>query len=195
MLLQRLVDRVIGDKAGAPEFFRDRPIRWQLALTAGGDLACAELTDLADPSDRARKNGTLHPVPHTTRTVTVVPCIGADDIQYVLGWCDRRSDAARVKRCHASFIDITKAWAEAYPDEAAARAIVRFYASGQAARIAQPERWTSKQLVLISVDGQPVTELPSLHRFWAAEVERRKASGPRGGARQGLCLVCAGEGA
>ena len=177
MLLQRLVDRTQRGEAGEPEFFRDRPVRWQLALTAGGDLASAELTDLADPSDKARKNGTVHPVPHTTRTVGVAPCIGADDIQYVLGWCDDKSKPARVEQCHASFISITKAWADAYPDETAASAIARFYASGQAADIARPDTWTSKQLVLISVDGQPVTELPSLRRFWAAEV--RTAQGRR----------------
>ena len=52
----------------------------------------------------------------------------------------------------------------------------------------------SKQVVLISVDGQPVTELLSLRRFWAAEVERRKAGGPDGSTRCGLCLVCGREG-
>jgi len=46
----------------------------------------------------------------------------------------------------------------------------------------------------VSVDGQPVTELPTLRRFWAAEVERRKAGGPGGTTRRGLCLVCAREG-
>ena len=194
MLLQRLIDRTQHDEAAEPEFFRDRPVRWQLALTASGDLASAELTDLADPSDKTRKNGTVHPVPHTTRTVGVAPCIGADDIQYVLGWCDENSKPARVEKCHAAFINLTKAWADAYPDDTAARAIARFYASGQAANIIQPDTWTSKQVVLISVDGQPVTELPSLRRFWAAEVERRKAGGPGGSTRRGLCLVCGREG-
>jgi CRISPR-associated protein Csd1 len=110
MLLQRLVDRTQPGEAGEPEFFRDRPVRWQLALTADGDLASAQLTDLAEPSDQTRKNGTVYPVPHTTRTVGVAPCIGADDIQYVLGWCDDKSKPARVKQCHASFISITNAW-------------------------------------------------------------------------------------
>ena len=194
MLLQRLVERTQPGETAEPEFFRDRPVRWQLALTASGDLASAELTDLADPSDKARKNGTVHPVPHTTRTVGVAPCGGADDIQYVLGWCDENSKADRVKKCHTAFIDLTEAWADAYPDDTAARAIARFYASGQAADITRPDTWTSKQVVLISVDGQPVTELPSLRRFWAVEVERRKAGGPGGSTRRGLCLVCGREG-
>jgi hypothetical protein len=92
---------VVGRSAGS----------WQLALTASGDLASVELTDLAGPSDKTRKNGTVHPVPHATRTVSVAPCIGADDIQYVLGWCDENAKPARVEKCHAAFINLTKAWA------------------------------------------------------------------------------------
>jgi CRISPR-associated protein Csd1 len=194
MLLQRLVDRVQDSEAGEPRFFRNRAVRWQLALTADGDLASTQLIDLADPSDNTRKNGTTHPVPLTTRTSGVAPCPGADDIQYVLGWCDDKSSPDRVAECHRAFIDMTSTWADADPAETAARAVARFYASGQAATVAQPERWASKQLVLISVDGRPVTELPSLARFWAAEVERRKAAGPGSEGRQGLCLVCAGHG-
>ena len=194
MLLQRLVDRPQGDEAAEPEFFRGRPVRWQLALTADGDLASTELTDLADPSDKARKNGTIHPVPHTTRTVGVAPCIGVDDIQYVLGWCDETSKHGRVGKCHAAFISLTRAWADAYPDDTAASAIVRFYASGQVADIVRPGRWASKQVVLISVGGQSATELPSLRRFWSGEIERRKTGGPGGTARRGLCPVCGREG-
>jgi CRISPR-associated protein Csd1 len=193
MLLQRLVDRTHGGAAGEPRFFRDRPVRWQLALTSDGDLASPELTDLADPSDKARRNGTVHPVPHTTRTMGVAACIGADDIQYVLGWCDKQSKPDRVEQCHASFAKLVAAWAVACPDDPAAAAVARFYTNGHDTGVARPEKWASKQLVLISVDGQPVTELPSLRWFWAAEVERRKASRP-GGPRHGLCLVCAGEG-
>ncbi len=194
MLLQRLVARVQDSEAGEPRFFRNRAVRWQLALTADGDLASTQLIDLADPSDKTRKNGTARSVPLTTRTSGVAPCPGADDIQYVLGWCDQKSRPDRVAQCHRAFIDMNSRWADADPAETAARAIARFYASGQAASVAEPERWASKELVLISVDGRPVTELPSLARFWAAEVERRKASGPGGVGRQGLCLVCAGHG-
>jgi CRISPR-associated protein Csd1 len=195
MLLQRLVGRIPDSAAGEPEFLRDRAIRWQLALTADGELASAQLIDLADPSDRARKNGAVHSVPHITRSVNVAPCVGADDIQYVLGWCDENSKPDRVARCHIAFVQIIRKWADTAPSDTAARAIASFYASGEAATVTQPERWASKQLVMISVDGQPVTELPSLRRFWAGEVERRTTSGRGGEGRQGLCLVCARQGA
>ena len=51
MLLQRLIDRTQPDEAAEPEFSSSRPVRWQLALTASGDLASAELTDLAGDND------------------------------------------------------------------------------------------------------------------------------------------------
>jgi CRISPR-associated protein Csd1 len=190
MLLQRLAARVQGDDADTPDFLRNRTVRWQLALTADGELASTTLTDLGDPSDSARKNGTLHRVPHTTRTVGIAPCIGADDVQYVLGWCDEDSKPDRVERCHASFAGLVSAWAAAFPEDPAAAAVDRFYASGGVAGVVRPEGWTSKQLVLISVDGEPATGLPSLRRFWAAEVVRRKAGRPGSDTRQGLCLVC-----
>jgi CRISPR-associated protein Csd1 len=84
-----------------------------------------------------------------------------------------------------------RAWAEHAPEDPAAKALVAFYAAGHAAGLTRPEGWTSKQSVLITIDGIPVAQSPSLQRFWAGEVERRKAGGGSGnGARRGRCLVC-----
>jgi CRISPR-associated protein Csd1 len=45
--------------------------------------------------------------------------------------------------------------------------------------------------VLVTVEGVPITQSPSLQRFWAGEVERRKTGGGTvGGGRRGRCLVC-----
>ena len=192
MLLQRLIERPRAEHAAGPRFYRDRAVRWQLALTSGGDLASVTLIDLADPSDKTRKNGTVLPVPHTTRAAGVAPCAGADDLQYVLGWCDDNSKPDRVQQCHASFAGLVKKWATAFPEDGAAAAVAAFYTAGKDTAVARPQTWASKQLVLLTVGGQPVTELPSLQQFWASEVERRKTSGP-GGARRGVCLVCAEE--
>ena len=77
MLLQRLVDRTQYDEAGEPQFFRDRPARWQLALTDSGDLASTPAHRPGRPVGQDPGDGTDHPVPHTTRTVGIAPCIGA----------------------------------------------------------------------------------------------------------------------
>jgi CRISPR-associated protein Csd1 len=191
MLLQRLVAMRPEGDADGPAHYRDRPMRWQLALHRDGTPASGALTDLADPNDRTRKFGTSFPVPYATRTSGVAACPGADDIQYVLGWCDNDSKPDRVAACHTAFVQLVRAWAKQAPADSAAKALVAFYDTGHALSVTRPETWTSKQGVLVVIDGIPVTQSPSLQRFWAGEVQRRKAGGGTvQGARRGRCLVC-----
>jgi CRISPR-associated protein Csd1 len=198
MLLQRLVSLAERTTGGAPPFFKDRPVRWQLMLNADGTLANTHLVDLADPSDRARKNGIARSVPYLTRTVGVAPCLGADDLKYVLGWCDGKTAAEgksdRVEQCHAAFLALTHAWAADAADDAVAVAVARFFTSGAHAALVPPAEWSSSQVVQIAVEGRPVTELPSLQRFWSAEARRRKGGTETGGT-DGVCLVCGIPGA
>jgi len=192
MLLQRLVAMHPERDSDGPAHYRDRPMRWQLALRRDGTPASGALTDLADPTDSTRRFGTSFPVPYTTRTSGVAACLGADDIQYVLGWCDPDSKPNRVAACHTAFIDLVQAWAKHAPEDPAATALVTFYDADHAAGLTRPEEWTSKQSVLITIDGVPVTQSPSLERFWAAEVERRKAGGgPGNGARRAVAWSAA----
>jgi CRISPR-associated protein Csd1 len=191
MLLQRLVAMHREGDDDGPAHYRDRPMRWQLALRRDGTPASGLLTDLADPNEPTRKFGTSFPVPYTTRTSGVAACLGADDLQYVLGWCDQDSKPDRVAACHSAFVALVRAWAEQAPEDPAANALVAFYDNGQVASVTRPQAWTSKQGVLVVIDGVPVTQSASLQRFWAGEVERRKAGGGTvGGVRRGRCLVC-----
>jgi CRISPR-associated protein Csd1 len=190
MLLQRLVEMHRDEDDDGPAHYRDRPMRWRLALRRDGVPASGALTDLANPDDPQQRFGRSFLVPYTTRTSGVAACLGADDIQYVLGWCDDDSKPGRVAACHAAFVELVRAWAEQAPEDPAAQALLHFYDAGQAALLDRPEAWTSKQGVIAFVDGVPVTESVSLQRFWKGEVERRKAGGTREGARRGRCLVC-----
>jgi CRISPR-associated protein Csd1 len=195
MLLQRLVGMPRDEGDAGPAFYRNRPMRWGLALRRDGKPARRSLRDQSDSTDPTRKAGTSFSVPYTTRTSGVAACLGADDIQYVLGWCDDKSKPSRVAACHAAFIDIVMAWAKDSPDDDAAQALSAFYDTGQAAKIEKPTGWSSKHSVLILVDDVPVTQSLSLQRFWAGEVKRRKAGGGGGDSRRGVCLVCGGRGA
>lgn len=189
MLLQRLVAMPRDEDDSVPAFYRDRPMRWRLSLTQEGSLASRSLVDLTRPDDKPG-TGKRFPVPYTTRTSGVAACLGADDVQYVLGWCDEDSKPDRVTECHAALVDLVREWAEQAVDDPAAMALSQFYATGRTSQITRPEGWTSKQSVLVFVGGHPITESPSLQRFWAAEVERRKSGGGTGTSRRGLCLVC-----
>jgi CRISPR-associated protein Csd1 len=184
MLLRRLVDhQPEDDEAARPAFYADRPVRWQLDLRADGTVA--GLVDLADPSDRARKNGETRTVPYVTRTSGIAPLPGADDLQYVLGWSDDSTKPDRVAGCHTAFVEAMTRWAAQAPEVPAARAVAAFYAGAGPSSVDQPAEWGSKQTAILAVAGRPVTDEPSLQRFWVAEVERGK-----GGGREGICLVC-----
>jgi CRISPR-associated protein Csd1 len=191
MLLQRLVEMHPDEDHDGPAHYRDRPMRWRLALRRDGTPARGALTDLANPDDPPRRFGRSFTVPHATRTSGVAACLGADDVQYILGWCDDDSKPGRVAACHAAFVALVRAWADQAPEDPAAQALRRFYDTGHAASLERPQAWTSKQGVIVFVDGVPVTESASLQRLWKSEVERRKAGGSMGeGARRGRCLVC-----
>ncbi len=204
MLLQRLVayepPSIPGfEDAALPPFFRERPMRWGLRITADGHLGSPDLIDLADPTDRQAKFGRLGPVPYVTRSSGYSPFLGADDIQYVLGWADEKSDPERVADCHAASIALVATWAASAPEDPVAQACTRFFTEGHHHAVLRSARWASKQqgvILLVGPHGHWVTEEPSLRAFWAQEVQRRKAGGKgsRPDGRSGTCLVCAQEG-
>jgi CRISPR-associated protein Csd1 len=112
--------------------------------------------------------------------------LGADDVQYVLGWGDETTKPPRVRDCHEQFVELINRWAETVADECPEAEVVRdFYARGGVAQLERPEDIGAKHGVLITVDGVPIITLDALTRFWEDEVARRKTGGAFG-----LCLVC-----
>lgn len=205
MLLARLAafEQPVVDgfeDAVLPSFFQVRPMKWGLRITSSGTLGSPDLIDLADLADRARKNGEEIAVPYVARAAGISPLLGADDIQYALGWPDEASKPDRVAKCHTAFTALVQGWAKAAPDDSVAQACARFYESGAHAAVVRPAAWTSKQgvILLVGADAHPVTEEPSLRAYWELEVQRRKAGGTSGnegnsaddGYRRGPCLVC-----
>ncbi|OAA19957.1 CRISPR-associated protein, Csd1 family [Frankia sp. EI5c] len=208
MLLQRLVEfqrpRIDPDDE-LPPFFQLRPVRWIVRLDDNGELISPRLRDLSDPTAGPRgKLGTPGAVPYIARAAGISPLLGADDVQYVLGWPDEKSKPERVADCHAAFVDLIERWAAAAPNDHVAQAARKFFQSGAHARIERPAQWTSKQSVVLTVGAEAdwITERPSLRRFWAEEVARRKAGGRGTGSaaqgeaagRAGVCLVCGDSG-
>jgi CRISPR-associated protein Csd1 len=193
MLLQRLVEfRPTSDPdAVEPDrpYSRFRAARWELDLDLNGGSAA--LIDLTNPSDPAAKFGLLKLVPNAGRTSGIAPVLGVDDVQYVLGWADDKTKPDRVDSAHNAFVELVRRWASHGPPDAGAAALLRFYERGGPQQLSKPERWTSKDLVVVKVDGRYVMESESLWSLWKTVVETRKsgtASGEAG--RSGLCLVC-----
>jgi len=187
------------EDAALPPFFQIRPMKWGLRITRDGGLGSPHLLDLADPTDRLRKNGDAIAAPYVARAAGISPLLGADDIQYVLGWADEAAKPDRVAKCHAASKALIQGWAAAAPADPVAQACARFYESGALAGLERPQDWTSKQgvVLLVGLDAHPVTEEPSLRTYWELEVRRRKAGGGGTGdndegveGRRGVCLAC-----
>ncbi|WP_280458541.1 type I-C CRISPR-associated protein Cas8c/Csd1 [Nocardia carnea] len=183
MLVQRLVEYARQNSTTKP-FHRQREFSWELCLSSSG--VAARLDERRDPDEARQGRGQRHLVPSVTRTAGVAPQLGADDVQYVLGWGDDTTKPERVADCHRQFVDLIGRWAESVAGRCPQAEIVReFYARGGVAELPRPADIGAKQGVLISVDGVRITTLEALTRFWEDEVARRKTGGT-----SGLCLVC-----
>ncbi len=187
MLLRRLVDLSTTLGSSIPAFYKVRSVRWQLDLTADGQLAQPELVDLADPTDPARRNGVNRATPYLTRTRAIAPCLGTDSLEYVLGWSDTPERQDWVDQCHTAFANLFTSWAAERHTEPAARAVEQFFRAGYGSGVNRHEGWEPRQVVQLSVEGRAITDLPSAQLYWATEAARRKGGG---GTRVGVCLVC-----
>jgi CRISPR-associated protein Csd1 len=187
MLLHRLVEYANAATSAVPPNHRERVYTWRLELRGDGSLAARELTRLSDPDPKKKGRGVVHATPSTVRTVGVSANLAADDVQYVLGWADGDSKPARVAQCHEASVDLTRRWAASTDGSAdpVAQAVHAFYTGGHLAAVLREPDFTSKQGVIIAVEGRAAYLAPSVVPFWNAEVARLKSGGT-----EGLCLVC-----
>jgi len=193
MLLRQLVNfrpAAGPDHDSSRPYSRDRRVRWELNLDRDGQFQA--LVDLADPTDKNARSGRMQLVPNAGRTVAIAPSLGADDVQYVLGWCDEQSKPERVAAAHAAFVALCRRWSREHPDDDAARAIIAFYDGGGVDLVPKRDKWTSKETATIVVDGRPSTDSDALWQLWQTVVEERKSGGD---IRHGLCLACGRVGA
>jgi CRISPR-associated protein Csd1 len=198
MLLQRLVSLSRTLDSDIPAFYAVQSVRWQLNLTADGELASPELLDLADPSDKARKNGVRRAVPSITKTSGDAPAVGTDTGEYLLGWfeVEGSDDEIRKRQIRAEkrvvlSRNIHQRWAESLQDPRSA-AVASFFDGSDVQAVIRPSEWRANQRIQVAVAGIPAADLPILRTFWAREAQRRKSGD--GKASLGLCLVCGGIG-
>jgi CRISPR-associated protein Csd1 len=185
MLLTRLVDYAQADPAVTPPFYAPKPLRWIVELDPDGSPASDRLLPLADPSDRASRNGIVHVVPAVQRSGTApAPMLVVDTAEYTLGWASDEKRNGKASQYHAAFAALIARWRAADPTPAAV-AVDQFLHTGGPARLLRPEELAGSHLVAFRVAGELVHETGSARRFWAEEAALRKGSG-----RLGLCLVC-----
>ena len=175
----------------APPYHQETRYLWSLEIGADGGAEAPRLVPLTHTVTDKRGNvrtvdGSTHLTPVIKRTAGVAPLIPHDGLGYVLGWCDQDSKPERVSKAHSEYVDLIEAWASSDgKDDPVAQALRRFVLSGAVIRVSQPEKWTSKDNVLITVDGLPAHHATSLRSFWTRHVEAEKGTGSTG-----ECLIC-----
>jgi CRISPR-associated protein Csd1 len=185
MLLTRLVDYGRTDPDVLPPFYQPALVRWVVEIAADGKPASPQLTDLADSTERMRRNGVVHTVPSVQRSGTASkPMLAVDTAEYALGWASEPTRDAKATAYHAAFRELVGRWHEAEPSLAAA-ALRAFLDGGHAADLARPPDLAGSQRVAFRYQGRFVHDTEEARRFWAVE-----ASGRKGSARRGLCLAC-----
>lgn len=197
-LYQALVRYAKDRELLARPYYAELRFPWQIELNADGSLASAELTPLpGEPDAKGRPSkvpGRVVSVPSMKRTSGIAAILGADGLDYVLGWYDPAPEdpAAEAKRQadsskrHAAWADLVRQWAgsPAGSTDPAAAALVRFLNEG-VTQIVPPEKWTAKDRVLIQVAGRQATDSEAAAHFWAQHVAGKKGSDLRG-----HCVVC-----
>lgn len=189
MLLTRLVEYARTDPAVPPAYYASKLLRWIVELNADGSPASTQLTDLADPTERTRRNGIPHVVPAVQRSGTgAQPMLAADTAEYALGWSTDETRVAKSARYHAAFADLASRWHQA--DRSAESSALHEFLTGQHAdTLVRPDDLTGNHLVAFRVAGRFLHADPGAQRFWAGE-----AVGRKGSTREGLCLVCGQNG-
>lgn len=185
--------RTLGEQIpDAKAYHQNTKFVWLLSLNASGQpqgvLQPLEATQTGRNGKTRVVRGVSHFTPSLKRTAGVSPLLPHDGIGYVLGWSDPASKPDRVAQCHRAWASLVRSWAtDTGAADPIAQALLSFLNHAQA--VPRPDEWTSKDNVLIQVEGINAHEAATLVPFWTNHVE-----GAKSGGSQGLCLVCGDRG-
>jgi CRISPR-associated protein (Cas_Csd1) len=156
MLLTRLTEHADRAVGLPPPFYRIRPVRWAIRLTADGTPAAYSLADLAGSDQPA---GQPMAVPYIYRSGQRPPAaLLADDLRYVTGYRDDGDSeriCAEADRKNQDFISLVARWRDSAPDGPVAQAVASFFERGLHKKLNIPGTAKATDVAVIMVDGQP----------------------------------------
>lgn len=183
MLLTRLAEHAAHRTDLPPAYYRNRTVRWVIAVRADGTPAAAELQDCGG-SDQP--NGQALAVPYVYRSGLRPPAaLIVDTLQYVVALpSDAEQKPGEAARRNGDYMALLGRWRDYAPDEVA-DAVLAFFEGGHHLKIRIPEDAKSSDLAALLVDDKWAHQRESAMSFWAGVVRERKSSSDAG-----ICLVC-----
>lgn len=199
MLLQRLREYAERLPDLPPPLYVETPVRYIIALAGDGRLLSRTPIDTADPSSAATKRGQRRLAPQIQRTVGIKPLLLADNAEYTLGLAraaDVGKEASRAKRAseaHAAYLTLVDRCAVA-TGEPGVQAVASFLHKAPAQQLELPDDFDRSGTITFTVNGDFVTDLPSVQQFWVdANDPGGAADGGAGAAAVMQCLICGRE--
>ncbi len=172
MLLEKLKEyahREDSSRNVLPPLYNMRPARYLIELDGEGRLLAEELTDTADPGERATRRGVLRPVPDVARAVGIKPLLLADKADYTLGYAVEGAKHDRVAAVHAAYLAQLDRCAE-QTREPDVIAVQRFLLDAPLEYLTLDEKFDPSALITFRIDlSRFPSDLESVQAFWAAE--------------------------
>lgn len=169
MILSRLAEyatRMEERGAFTPPLYAAMPIRWMIQLNSEGELK--NFVPMGGDS-RANKRGLSRVVPQVGRTSNDKANLLADKSEYVLGYYEGASQAARARKRHKLFVELTNECAQSI-GHSALGAIVAFLKAWDFDEDNERllDELGADDNLTFEIDGVvPAVELPSVQEFWA----------------------------
>lgn len=179
MILKRLVEFAERQETVLPAGYQPRFVTKVIHLHPDGRLR--NVAPLSGQT-RGQRHGLTRPEPQESpmRTVAVKPRLYTDNVNYVLGALREKDSVDKVAERHLEWIALTKEAADAMPRVRAVQAVFEWVRCGGPEALRGDERIEEADELTFAVDGEYVTDLAEVRRFWAG----RSTEGPTA-----LCLV------
>jgi CRISPR-associated protein Csd1 len=165
MILQKLIElqeRIETGSTHTPKMYQETPIHWFIALDRSGRYLNMIPTSQKDEKGRFRPRRLVAPT--VMKSVNVRPNLLLGNGEYVLGIPRENSKLERVKKCHESFIDLTRKCVEKTGDPKVS-AVLAFLESKP--KIEFPKDFNPENNITFQVDGEIIFDMPSVRQFWA----------------------------
>ena len=165
MILQRLAEYAQRQEDSLPSGFQRDLIQKEIRLRADGTLR--DVLRLGGET-RGQRSGKVQVVPRIVRAASIKPILIDDNAKYAFNVIAEGDKADRAAECHEAYVRLVERCATSTADDRVA-AYARFLRTPEVELV--KEKLEPGDNVVVSVDGQLLTEIPAVRAFWSEPKE------------------------